>query len=80
MGGELVSPIDGRMRRVRGLVRLHMKNDRRSFEGVLLGTVEGHYRLANARLLVDTNREHDIELDGDAFVPTGDVYYVQKVG
>lgn len=68
------------MRRVRGLVRLHQKNDRRSFEGVLLGIVEGHFRLANAKLLVDTNREHDVKIDGEAYVPVGDVHYVQKVG
>jgi len=67
-------------KRVRGLVRLHQKRDQRSFEGLLLGTVEGHYQLANAKLLVDTNREHDVKLDGEVFVPVGDVHYVQKVG
>jgi hypothetical protein len=67
-------------RRVRGLVRLHMKKDKRSFEGLLLETVEGHYRLANAKLLQDTNREHDVAIDGDSFVPCADVHYVQKVG
>jgi hypothetical protein len=68
------------MGRVRGLVRLHLKKDDRSFEGLLLGIVEGHYRLANARLMVDTNREHDKKVDGEAFVPVGDVHFVQKVG
>lgn len=68
------------MRRVRGLVRLHQKKDSRSFEGLLLGVVEGHYRLTNARLLVDTNSEHDIKIDGEAFVPCAEVQYVQKVG
>lgn len=68
------------MRRVRGLVRLHMKKDQRSFEGLLLGIVEGHFQLANAKLLVDTNREHDVPIDGGAYVPVGDVHYVQKVG
>ncbi len=81
MGDEVVSrPIDEAMRRVRGLVRLHQKNDPRSFEGLLLGVVEGHYRLTNAKLLVDTNREHDIKIDGEVFVPLAGVQYVQKVG
>jgi hypothetical protein len=68
------------MRRVRGLVRLHQKNDPRSFEGLLLGIVEGHYRLANAKLLVDRIRDNDVAIDGEAFVPVGDIQYVQKVG
>jgi hypothetical protein len=66
--------------RVRGVVRLHMKKDPRSFEGLLLEIAEGHYRLTNAKLLVDSNREHDVQLDGETFVPVGDVYYCQKVG
>jgi hypothetical protein len=66
--------------RVRGLVRLHQKRDRGSFEGLLLGIVEDHYRLANAKLLVDTNREHDVPIDGEAYVPRADVHYVQRLG
>jgi hypothetical protein len=66
--------------RVRGLVRLHMKTDPRSFEGLLLEITEGHYRLAKTKILVDTNREHDVPVDGETYVPVGDVYYVQKVG
>jgi hypothetical protein len=80
-------PIDAGMKwrrtaepQVRGLVRLHMKKDPRSFEGLLLEIVEGHYRLANARLLVNTNSADDIPVDGDTFVPCGDVHYAQKVG
>lgn len=65
---------------VRGLVRLHQKKDQSSYEGLLLGIVEDHYRLANARLLVDTNREHDVVIDGEAYVPCSGVHYVQKVG
>lgn len=61
-------------------MRLHQKNDRRSFEGLLLGIAEGHYRLANAKLLVDGNREHDLVLDGEVYVPCADVHYLQKVG
>lgn len=68
------------MRRIRGLVRLHQKKDPRSFEGLLIGVVEGHYRLANAKLLVDNNREHDVTYDGEIFVPRVDVWHVEKVG
>lgn len=69
-----------RMRRVRGLVRLHMKKDPRSFEGLLVGSIDGHYQLTNAKFLQDANREHDVAIDGETFVPKSDVHYVQKVG
>lgn len=69
---------------VQGLVRLHQLGEKASFEGLLLGVVDGqgvpHYRLANARLLVDTNKEHDVPIDGEALVPCARVAYVQKVG
>jgi hypothetical protein len=68
------------MRRLRGLVRLHQPKGEPTVEGLLLGIVEDHYRLANAKLLVDTNREHDIPVDGEMFVPRARVLYVQKVG
>lgn len=66
--------------RVRGLVRLHQPKGQPSIEGLLLGIVEGHYRLTNARLLQDSNREHDVAVDGDMYVPCRHVLYVQKVG
>jgi hypothetical protein len=65
---------------VRGLVRLHQPKGQPSVEGLLLGIVEGHYRLVNAKLLVDTNREHDVAVDGEMFVPRERVLHVQKVG
>lgn len=65
---------------VQGLVRLHQLGQKESFEGLLLGVFEEHYRLANARLLVDTNKEHDVPIDGEALVPCARVAYVQKVG
>jgi hypothetical protein len=65
---------------VRGLVRLHQDKSEPSVEGLLLGIVEGHYRLLNARILRDTNRDHDVTVDGEMFVPAGRVAYVQKVG
>jgi hypothetical protein len=69
-----------RTERVRGLVRLHQPKGQPSVEGLLLGIVEGHYRLTNARLLQDTNREHDVPVDGEMFVPCARVLYVEKVG
>jgi hypothetical protein len=69
-----------RTERVRGLVRLHQPKGEPSVEGLLLGIVEDHYRLLNAKLLVDSNREHDVQIDGETFVPLRRVLYVQKVG
>lgn len=83
MGGALVTPDRRgvfRRERVQGLVRLHQQKDQPSIDGLLLGIVEGHYRLINARVLRDTNREHDVPVDGEMFVPREQVVYVQKVG
>lgn len=66
--------------RVRGVVRLHLKNDPRSVEGLLTGIVEGHYRLALSRMLNDTNPEHDTQIDGESFWPAAGILYVQKIG
>jgi hypothetical protein len=67
-------------RRVRGLVRLHQPKGEPTIEGLLLEIVEDHYRLVNAKLLVDTNREHDVEIDGEMYVQLSRVLHVQKVG
>jgi hypothetical protein len=83
VGGALVAPDRRdvfRTERVRGLVRLHQQKGQPSIDGLLLGIVEGHYRLINARILRDTNREHDVPVDGEMFVPVTRVVYVQKVG
>lgn len=77
---ELELPLDAEPELALGLVRLHQRKERGSLEGLLLGVTAGHYRLTNAKLLVDTNREHDVKLDGEVYVPCGDVLYVQKVG
>lgn len=67
-------------RRVRGLVRLHRPQGEPTVEGLLLGIVEDHYRLANAKLLQDNNREHDVPVDGEMFIHMRRVLHVQKVG
>lgn len=67
-------------RRVRGLVRLHLRNDTRSVEGILTEIVEGHYRLANSRILNDQNPDHDTKLDGESFWRFDQVLFVQKLG
>jgi hypothetical protein len=65
---------------VRGLVRLHQPKGQPTVEGLLLGIVEKHYRLINARFMPDTNREHDVAVDGELFIACERVLYVEKVG
>jgi hypothetical protein len=67
------------LRRTR-LVRLHLTNDERSVEGILVGIKAGHYVLANAKILVDSNREHDIPVDGQDWWPRERVLHVQVLG
>ena len=64
--------------RIRGVVRLHLIGDTRSVAGIMLGTVDGHYRLAKSRMLNDANPEHDTPIDGDSFWKYDRVLFVQK--
>lgn len=66
------------MIRRRRLVRLHLAGDHPSLEGILLGTSAGHYRLANARHIVD--EDNSFNLDGEAWVPRERVLYLQVIG
>lgn len=66
--------------RIRGVVRLHLVGDQRSVEGLLVGVVEGHYKLVMSRMLNDSNPEHDTPIDGESFWPAAKVFYVQKIG
>ena len=60
------------------LVRLHLVDQNRSFEGVLVGMDANHYRLANPKQL--ESAERSFELQGEAWVPRDRVLYVQVLG
>ena len=62
------------------LVRLHLRDDPRSVEGVLIGEKAGHYVLAKAKILMDSNREHDIPVDGEDWWLRERVLHVQVIG
>ncbi|MCC6743416.1 MAG: hypothetical protein IT175_06110 [Acidobacteria bacterium] len=66
------------MIRRRRLVRLHLTDDRPSFEGVLVSARGGHYRLANARVFAAEGESY--ALDGEQWIPKGRVLYVQVLG
>lgn len=67
------------LRRRQRLVRLHLKNDPRSVEGVLVHADRMHYILLSARILVSTRREEDAALDGRTWWPREDVFHVQEL-
>lgn len=67
------------LRRRTRLVRLHLKNDPRSVEGILVHADRLHYILSNARIIVATSRERDTELDGKTWWPREDVFHVQEL-
>lgn len=56
-------------------VRLHLLDDARSFEGILVDRFGGHYKLLNAGLLEDEGQV--VKLDGEAWVPETRVLFVQ---
>jgi hypothetical protein len=59
-------------------VRLHLKDENRSLEGIWIGMGAGHYRLASATQLEAVDRT--IELEGEAWVPRERVLYMQVIG
>lgn len=60
------------------LVRLHLKDENRSLEGVWIGLDASHYRLANVSQLETLDRT--IELEGEVWVPRERVLHVQVLG
>lgn len=59
-------------------MRLHLKSDPRSVEGILLGEDARHYRLVNAKILHAPVAP--VELDGEAWWPLKDVLFLQVLG
>lgn len=59
-------------------VRLHLKDEDRSLEGIWVGMAAGHYRLAAVQQLEDHDRSFAVE--GEAWVPRDRVLYLQVLG
>ena len=59
-------------------VRLHLKNNAPSIDGIHVGTVDGPYVLKVARLVEVA--EQTISLDGDVEVPRSNVLFLQRLG
>lgn len=53
---------------------MHLEGEERSIEGVLLGVVAGHYRLAAAAMVGDGAA---YKLDGEQLIPARRVLFVQ---
>lgn len=77
MVGVLVNPDRRRVfKRKTRLLRLHL-DGKPSIEGVFLGYEAGHYRLANAKLLLE-DPPRTLEL-GEAWVPRERVLHAQRL-
>ena len=70
--------MDLMMRLRKRRIRLHMKDGNPSIEGILVGTVDGHFLLKAVKLLKST--EETISLEGDVEVPRSNVLLLQRVG
>jgi hypothetical protein len=60
-------------------VRLHLKDDPRTVEGILTHTDADHYYLAHARLIISTVRGQDVPFDGRTWWPRKDVLCLQEI-
>jgi hypothetical protein len=65
------------LKRKTRLLRLHF-DGKPSIEGIFLGFEAGHYRLANAQLLLE-DPARTVEL-GDTWVPRDRVLHIQRLG
>ena len=66
------------MRLRRRRVRLHLKDGAPSLDGLLTGSVDGHYLLKVARLV--RAADETISLDGEIEVPRRNVLFIQRLG
>lgn len=57
-------------------VRVHQSNGP-TIEGILVGSLDNHYRLLKPRLLESPTRTHD--LDGEAWIPREKVILVETI-
>lgn len=61
----------------RHLVRLHLVDPHPTIEGILVGRMNGHYRLLKCSLLEAPDRTH--QLEGEVWVPRERVVLVQRL-
>lgn len=66
------------MRLKKRRVRVHLKDNAPSIDGLLVGCVDGHYLLKVARVV--KNAEETISLNGDVEVPRANVLFLQRLG
>jgi hypothetical protein len=59
-------------------VRIHLRGETRSLEGIWIGNAAGHYRLAKVEQLEAAGRT--LELEGEAWIPRERVLYLQVIG
>jgi hypothetical protein len=65
------------MRLKKRRVRLHLKDNSPSLDGILVGSVDGHYVLKVARLVKAA--EETISIQGDVEVPRRNVLFLQRL-
>jgi hypothetical protein len=58
-------------------VRLHQMGDMPTLEGILVGSLDNHYRLLKPLLWESPNRSH--ELSSEAWVPRERVVFVEVI-
>lgn len=58
-------------------VRIHQENDGPTVEGVLVGSLDNHYRLLRPTIWETPDRSHN--LDGEAWIPRERVILVETI-
>lgn len=58
-------------------VRIHQLGEAPTLEGILIGSLDNHYRLIRPVLWEAPNRSHD--LDGEVWIPREKVVFVEVI-
>jgi hypothetical protein len=66
------------MRLKKRRVRVHLKDNAPSIEGVLVANVDGHYLLKVPKVLNGT--DETISLNGEVEIPRKNVLFIQRLG
>lgn len=62
--------------RGRRFVRMQYRDDRGAVEGILMGTIAGHYRLTAATFISGNRSIQSVEIPGEVWIPKGEIIMI----
>lgn len=57
-------------------VRMQYRDDRGAVEGILLGTIAGHYRLVSASFITGNRSVQAVDIQGEVWIPKREIIMI----